>query len=201
MRLPLYPLRKVDKANGGRLCVHESFMGKNVMYPRPIAGFKKANVVVVYFSDNADIRAGPLPLDQIDTTELRYDEPSGGGTNIKGAVNMCTEQLTNGKYMKGSGHAKVIVLLTDGEPDPPDVGTLGSATAAKGPPANAIIFTVGMGPLLNAEAKQLLQDMSSGDGFYFASNAFDNSATDIAVQIVPTLCQRKGQMLAAAQSL
>jgi hypothetical protein len=87
--------------------------------------------------------------------------------------------------MRSTGHGKVLVLLTDGAPNSQEL-TVAAADKAKA--AGSVIITMGV-----AKADlQFMQGLSSGAGYNFSAENFDNDAANIGAEIAPKLCSLGG---------
>jgi hypothetical protein len=78
-----------------------------------------------------------------------------------------------------------MVLLTDGAPDPREEATRAAQTAKA---AGTVIITMGVA----GADLQFMEGLSSGAGYNFSAENFDNDAANIGAEIAPKACSPGG---------
>jgi hypothetical protein len=150
------------------------------------AGNPGAYVAAVEFSDTNETEIPPTKRSVVDTTVLRSAKKQGGGTDMYAGIATC-QYLLEDEPMKSTGHTKVVVLLTDGAPDSHEEATTATDKAKA---AGIVIITMGV----KGADLPFMGSLSSGAGYNFSAENFDNDAANIGAEIAPRLCSGKSPM-------
>eukprot|EP00181_Compsopogon_caeruleus_P004781 CAMPEP_0184677494 /NCGR_PEP_ID=MMETSP0312-20130426/77_1 /TAXON_ID=31354 /ORGANISM="Compsopogon coeruleus, Strain SAG 36.94" /LENGTH=348 /DNA_ID=CAMNT_0027125401 /DNA_START=33 /DNA_END=1079 /DNA_ORIENTATION=+ len=121
-------------------------------------------------------------LTDLATFERNIDSnpQSGGGTSYTPALQLCRSLLSS------QTGVSVIVLVTDGQPQDATAAIM-EATAIKRLP-NTYLATIGVG--LRGSAATLLQNLSSGPGYFVSTTSFSDLTTKTG-EIVQAACQNQ----------
>jgi hypothetical protein len=144
------------------------------------AGDPHAIVAAMEFSQSQTTLISPTKKGEVDASTLRKVTKEDGGTDMAGGIIAC-QSLFEQEPMRSTGRKKIMVLLTDGKPDSEAAAT---AAADKAKTAGITIVTMGVaGADLN-----LMTSVSSGLGYNFSAEFFDNDAANIGAEIAPKVC-------------
>uniref|UniRef100_A0A383VFT5 VWFA domain-containing protein n=1 Tax=Tetradesmus obliquus TaxID=3088 RepID=A0A383VFT5_TETOB len=144
------------------------------------AGNPSAIVAAMEFSSNQAILIPPTIKSDVDASTLRKFIKESGGTNMASGIEAC-QSLFKQEPMSSTGRRNVLILLTDGQPDSPS-NTAAAADKAKS--AGTAIITMGV----SGADLVLMSGLSSGPGYSFSADEFNNDAANIGAEIAPVLC-------------
>ena len=124
---------------------------------------------IIGFSDNARLISGLTPLSNKETVKSQVDGIRGdvGGTAIYTGLNAAISHLiSNGR----SNADKIIIVLTDGEDDPPVPQTTYEAIADTASQNGITIFSIGLS--VNPDVLRLIADRTNGSNYYSPTAEF-----------------------------
>jgi hypothetical protein len=103
-----------------------------------------------------------------------------GGTDMASGISAC-QSLFEQEPMRSTGRKMMLVLLTDGKPDSEAAAT---AAADRAKAAGIAVITMGV-----AKADlRLMAVLSSGPGYNFSAEKFNNDAANIGAEMAPQAC-------------
>ena len=140
---------------------------------------------MVQFGDDATTIIDATPPGQADSSKILVYPPYGQTTAMKEGLEKCKD-IFAASPMKESKHAKVLVLLTDGEYQTGNPESVATDLKSSG----VEIFTIGLGPDVKED---VLNQLSSGPSYGYLSKTFLLPDSNIGVLLAPKLCKSEGK--------